>query len=124
MSEKYTKEHEWVRVDGDIGTIGITDFAQQQLGEVVFVELPNVNDEIEAGDEAAVVESVKAAGEIKSPVGGTVVEVNSALEDAPETVNSEPLADGWFYKIKIADTSQLDDLMDAEAYAAYVETLE
>lgn len=124
MTERYTNDHEWVRVEGDIATVGITDFAQQQLGEVVFVDLPDIDDAIEVGTEAAVVESVKAAGEVKSPVSGTVVEVNSVLEDAPETVNSSPLGDGWFYKVKLSDQGELDDLMSADEYLDFVKTLD
>ncbi|HXH24152.1 MAG TPA: glycine cleavage system protein GcvH [Vicinamibacterales bacterium] len=125
MSEvKYTKEHEWVRVEGDIGVCGITDYAQSQLGDVVFVELPEVGREVEQSDEVAVVESVKAASDVYAPVSGEIVEVNSALADEPGTVNSDPMGEGWFFKIRIADPDQLDELMDEEEYQEYVEGLE
>jgi glycine cleavage system H protein len=120
MSTHYTKDHEWIRVDGDVGTIGITDYAQEQLGDVVFVELPDVGKAMSPGDEAGVVESVKAASEIYAPVSGEVVEVNAALAEEPAKVNAAAESDGWFIKLKIADKSQLDELMDAEAYKAYV----
>ncbi len=120
MSTHFTKDHEWIRVDGDIGTIGITDYAQEQLGDVVFVELPEVGKTMSPGDEAGVVESVKAASEIYAPVSGEVVEVNAALADEPAKVNVAAESDGWFIKLKIADKAQLDELMDAEAYKAYV----
>jgi glycine cleavage system H protein len=120
MSTYFTKDHEWIRVDGDVGTIGITEYAQEQLGDVVFVELPDVGKAMSPGDEAGVVESVKAASEIYAPVSGEVVEVNSGLADEPAKVNVAAESDGWFIKLKIADKSQLDALMDAEAYKAYV----
>ncbi len=120
MSTYFTKDHEWIRVDGDVGTIGITEYAQEQLGDVVFVELPDVGKAMSPGDEAGVVESVKAASEIYAPVSGEVVEVNAALADEPAKVNVAAESDGWFIKLKIADKSQLDELMDAEAYKAYV----
>jgi glycine cleavage system H protein len=119
MTTKYSEDHEWITVDGDIGTVGITDFAQQQLGDVVFVELPEVGATLDAGDEAGVVESVKAASEIYSPVSGQVTETNSDLEDAPDTVNSDAESDGWFFKIKLSDAAELDDLMDAAAYKTF-----
>lgn len=119
MSTKYSKDHEWITMDGDIGTVGVTDFAQQQLGDVVFVELPDVGANIAAGGDAGVVESVKAASEIYSPVSGEITEVNGALEDEPGTVNSDPTGAGWFYKIKLSDTSELDGLMDEAAYKAF-----
>ena len=120
MSTYFTKDHEWIRVDGDVGTIGITEYAQEQLGDVVFVELPDVGKAMSPGDEAGVVESVKAASEIYAPVSGEVVEVNAALADEPAKVNVAAESDGWFIKLKIADKSQLDELMDADAYKAYV----
>lgn len=114
---KYIASHEWIREDGDdVVTVGITDHAQEALGDVVFVELPDVGAELSAGDEAGVVESVKAASDIYSPVSGEIVEVNSELEDSPETVNGSPYGDGWFFKIKLSDSSELDNLLDAEAY--------
>ncbi|WP_366655212.1 glycine cleavage system protein GcvH [Fodinicurvata sp. EGI_FJ10296] len=125
MSKTYfTEDHEWVSVDGDIGTVGITDFAQQQLGDVVFVELPEVGKSLDKGAEVAVVESVKAASEIYMPVAGEVTEANDALADDPSTVNSDPTGAGWFMKIKIADTGALDGLMDEKAYEAFVEGLD
>ncbi len=123
MSLKYTKEHEWVRVEDDVATIGITTYAQEQLGDVVFVELPEIDAEVEAGNEFAVVESVKAASEVYSPVGGTVVEVNEDLAAKPGLVNEDAEGEGWFVKIKLADPDELDELMDARAYKAYVDTL-
>jgi len=118
---RYTKEHEWIRVEGDVAVIGITEHAQEQLGDVVFVDLPDVGQAVEKGGDAAVVESVKAASDIYAPVTGEVVEVNGALEDDPAKVNADAEGDGWFVKIKIADTSELDDTMDADAYKAFVE---
>lgn len=123
MSVKYTEDHEWIKVEGDIGTVGISVYAAGQLGDVVFVELPDVDKEMTKGDEAAVVESVKAASEVYAPVGGTVTEGNAALEDAPETVNASAEGEGWFFKMKIADASELDGLMDAATYKAYCEGL-
>lgn len=120
---KYTKEHEWIRVEGGVGTVGITPFAQEQLGDVVFVELPELGRKAEQGKEIAVVESVKAASEIYAPVSGEVVEVNKALPDAPATVNSDPLGNGWFFKIKLADAGQLAKLMDESAYKSFCEGL-
>ncbi len=113
---KYTGEHEWVMVEGGIATIGISDFAQDQLGDVVFVELPERGSLLAKGDEAAVIESVKAASEVYAPVSGEVVDVNDALGDDPATVNSDPTGAGWFIKIKLSDRSELDGLMDEEAY--------
>jgi glycine cleavage system H protein len=125
MSEtRYTEEHEYVRVDGDTGTVGITDYAQEQLGDVVYVEVPEVGAGFEKGQEAATVESVKAASEVYSPVSGEVVEVNESLADEPGTVNSDPEGDGWFYRIKLAEKAELDKLMDAAAYKKYVASLE
>ncbi len=117
---KFSKEHEWVRIDGDIATIGITDYAQGQLGDVVYVELPNIGRQVEQDKEAAVVESVKAASEVYSPISGEVVEVNKTLNDAPGTVNEAPTGAGWFYKLKVKDPKELDALMDAAAYEKYV----
>ncbi len=119
---RYLETHEWVRNDGDgIATIGITDHAQDSLGDVVFVELPEVGRELSAGEESAVVESVKAASDIYAPVSGEVVAVNEALEDEPETVNNSPYGDGWFYKVRMSDPSELDELLDADGYRELVE---
>ena len=119
MSIYFTEDHEWIKVDGDIGTVGITPYAAGQLGDVVYIELPDVGAEFGKGDEAAVVESVKAASEVYAPVSGAVTEVNGALEDAPETVNASADDKGWFLKMKIADASELDSLMDAAKYKEY-----
>ncbi len=120
MSElKYNAEHEWIRVDGDIGTVGISDFAQQALGDVVFVELPAAGKQLSQGAEAAVVESVKAASEVYAPVSGEVVEINAALDDDSSLVNSDPTGKGWFFKIRLSDASELDALMDEAAYQAF-----
>ena len=121
---RYTKDHEWILMeDGDIGVIGITDYAQEQLGELVYVELPELDQEIGAGSDAVVIESVKAASEVKAPVSGAVVAVNEALVDEPEKVNNDPMGEGWFIKIKVADTGELDDLMDENAYKEYTDDL-
>ena len=117
---KYTDDHEYLRVDGDVATIGITKYAQEQLGDVVFVELPEAGKAFAKGDEAAVVESVKAAAEIYAPVSGEVVEANGELEGNPGLVNEDPEGGAWFIKLKLSDKSQLDGLMDAEAYAKFV----
>ena len=123
MSMKYTEDHEWVRIEADgSGTVGITEYAQEQLGDLVFVELPDLDD-ITQGDEAAVVESVKAAGEVKSPVSGTITAVNEDLNDEPSKVNAEPMGDGWIFKLKLSDESELDGLMDEDAYQEYVDSL-
>lgn len=124
MSEvRYSKDHEWVKVDGDTATVGITHYAQEQLGDVVFVELPEVGKKVEQGKELATVESVKAASEVYAPISGEVVEVNSALSDAPATVNEEAQGKGWFAKLKIADKGQFAALMDEAAYKKFVEGL-
>ena len=123
MSTYFTEDHEWIKVDGDVGTVGISAYAAKALGDVVFVELPDVGAEFDKGDEAAVVESVKAASEVYVPVGGEVTAVNEALEDAPETVNASPDGDGWFLKIKIADADELSSLMDEAKYKEYCENL-
>lgn len=115
---KYTKDHEWARVEGDIVAIGINDYAQDQLGEVVFVELPEIGDSFEKGDEFGTVESVKAVSEIYMPVSGEVIELNESLEDSPELVNTDPYEDGWIIKVKPADVSEMDKLMDRTAYLA------
>lgn len=119
---KYVSSHEWIRDEGDgIVTIGITDHAQDLLGDVVFVELPDVGAEVSAGDDAGVVESVKAASDLYAPLSGTVCEINEDLEDSPESVNSDPYGDGWFFKLKLSDLGELDDLLDADDYAAQCE---
>jgi glycine cleavage system H protein len=120
MTARYTKEHEWVNVDGDVATIGITDHAQEQLGDVVFVELPQVGKKVVKGGEAAVVESVKAASEVYAPLSGEVIEVNKELESDPALVNREAEGGAWFMKVKLADRSELDDLMEKAAYDAFV----
>ncbi len=121
---RYTKEHEWVRVEGDVAVVGISDYAQKQLGDVVYVELPEVGKVLDRSAQAAVVESVKAASEVYAPVSGEVIEVNPALADEPATVNAEPTGAGWFLKLRVKDPSELDGLMDEAAYAAYVEGIE
>ncbi|MGB3810293.1 MAG: glycine cleavage system protein GcvH [Parvibaculum sp.] len=124
MSEiRFTDQHEWVRVDGDVATIGITDYAQEQLGDVVYVELPEVGKSLATGDEAAVVESVKAASEVYAPVSGEVVEVNGDLEGAPGGVNDDAMGRGWFVKLTLADKSEFAKLMDEDAYKAFIEGL-
>ena len=120
MPRYFTEEHEWIAVDGDIATIGITDYAQGQLGDIVFVEVPSAGTQLAKGQEAAVVESVKAASDVYSPVSGTVTEGNSALEDDPALVNSAPETDGWFFKLTVADAGELDGLMDEAAYKDFV----
>lgn len=115
---KYAASHEWARLDGDVVTVGISDHAQDALGDLVFVELPDIGTQVAAGDEAGVVESVKAASDIYAPVSGEIVAVNEALVDAPEIVNGDPYGDGWLYKIKVSDASELDKLLSADAYAA------
>ncbi|WP_420345220.1 glycine cleavage system protein GcvH [Pelagibius sp.] len=122
MSQRrYTEDHEWLSVEGDVATVGISNHAQEQLGDIVFVELPEIGKSLEKGSEAAVVESVKAASEIYAPADGEVVEVNEALNDEPGKVNSEPESGGWFFKMKLSDAGQLADLMDEAAYGAFVE---
>jgi len=123
MSTYYTEDHEWIAVDGDVGTVGISDYAQNALGDIVFVELPDIGASFAKGDDAAVVESVKAASDVYAPVGGEITETNGALEDAPETVNSDAGGAGWFFKMKIANKSDLDDLMDEAAYKEYCDGL-
>ncbi len=117
---KYSKDHEWVRVEGDVGTVGISDYAQDQLGDVVYVELPEAGRTVAQNEEAAVVESVKAASEVYAPVSGEVVEVNQALEDDPALVNGDPTGEGWFLKLRLSAPGELDGLMDEAAYADYV----
>ena len=113
---KFTKDHEWIRIEGETAIVGITDYAQQQLGDVVFVELPDVGKTLERGKDAAVVESVKAASEVYAPVDGEVTEINKLLQDQPDTVNTDPHGDGWFFKVKLADIAQLDALMNETEY--------
>ena len=120
---RFTDDHEWIRMEGDVATVGITDYAQEQLGDVVFVELPEAGKTLEKGKEAAVVESVKAASEIYAPLDGEVVEANDALTDDPSKVNGDPQGEGWFFKMTLSDPGQLEGLMDEAAYKAFVETL-
>ncbi len=119
---KYAKSHEYVHMEGEVGTVGITDYAQKELGDVVFVELPQVGTQLEAGDELGSIESVKAVSELFAPVSGEVVEINEALAEKPELVNTDPYGDGWMIRIRISDTTELDDLMNAEEYEEYCET--
>ena len=120
---KFTKDHEWVSLDGDIATVGISKHAADALGDVVFVEVPEIGKTVSKGDSFAVVESVKAASDVYAPVSGEVVEANDALSTAPETVNADPEGEGWFARIKVSDASQLDALMDQAAYDDYLKTL-
>jgi glycine cleavage system H protein len=122
MTVYYTKEHEWIRVEGDQAIVGITDFAQGQLGDVVFVELPEAGTQVTRGGEAAVVESVKAASDVYSPVSGEVSEANQALADDPSLANSDPEGAGWFFRLRLSDQSELDGLMDAEAYKSFCDS--
>jgi glycine cleavage system H protein len=121
---KYSKDHEWVRVEGDEGVIGITDHAQEELSDVVYVELPEVGDTFDKDEVFATVESVKAASDVFMPIGGEVLAINESLEDSPELVNQDPFGEAWFVRIAIADPSELDDLMDADGYKEFVENLE
>jgi glycine cleavage system H protein len=123
MSKKFTKDHEWISLDGDVATVGITNYAQEQLGDVVFVEVPATGQQVAQGDDAAVVESVKAASEVYAPLSGEVVEGNAALEATPELVNKSPDNEGWFFKMKLSDAGELDELMDEAAYDAFVKEL-
>jgi glycine cleavage system H protein len=123
MTTRYTKDHEYIRLEGDAGIVGITDYAQSQLGDVVFVELPSIGKTVKKGDEAAVVESVKAASEIYAPVSGEVVEVNSDLEATPGTVNEDPAGRGWFMKIRVTDPSEIEGLLTEEQYQEFVKSL-
>ncbi len=123
MARYFTDEHEWIDLEGDLATVGVTDYAQGQLGDIVFVELPQVGAMIEKGKDAAVVESVKAASDVYAPISGEVVEANSALEDDPALVNTSPEEDGWFFKMTVSDKSQLDGLMDAAAYKSFCDSL-
>jgi len=123
MSRYFTDEHEWIDVEGEIATVGITDYAQEQLGDIVFVELPAEGATFEKGDDAAVVESVKAASDVYSPISGEVVETNGALEDEPALVNSDAEEDGWFFKLRVTDASELEGLMNEAAYKKFVASL-
>ena len=123
MARYFTDEHEWIDVEGDTATVGITDYAQEQLGDIVFVELPEVGTVIDKGGDAAVVESVKAASDVYAPIGGEVMEANAALEEDPALVNTSPEEDGWFFKMTIADRGELDGLMDGKAYKSFVDEL-
>jgi glycine cleavage system H protein len=120
---KYSQDHEWVRVEGEEAVIGISDYAQEQLSDVVYVELPEVGDSFEAGEVLATVESVKAASGVYMPIGGKVIEINELLEDSPELVNKDPFGEAWLVRVAIADPADLDELLDAAAYQAFVETL-
>jgi glycine cleavage system H protein len=119
MSVLYTQEHEWIRVEGDEAVVGITDFAQGQLGDIVFVEVPEVGRQVTKGGDAAVVESVKAASDVYAPVTGEVVEANRALVDDPALVNTDPEGEGWFFRLRLADSTELEGLMDAAAYKSF-----
>lgn len=124
MSEtRFTEDHEWVEVDGDVATIGITDYAQGQLGDIVFVELPAIGREVTQGDEVAVVESVKAASEVYAPVSGKVIAVNQAIADTPALVNEDAGGEGWFVRLRLSDAKEIESLMDEAAYKAFLERL-
>jgi glycine cleavage system H protein len=123
MARYFTDEHEWIDLEGDTATVGITDYAQGQLGDIVFVELPEVGTMVEKGKDAAVVESVKAASDVYAPLSGEVVEVNDSLEDDPALVNSSPEEDGWFFKMTVSDKSEMDGLMDDKAYKSFCDGL-
>jgi glycine cleavage system H protein len=123
MTTRYTRDHEWIRLDGDIAVVGITDYAQEQLGDIVYVELPEAGKKLEKGGEFCVVESVKAASEVFAPISGEVTEVNSGLGDQPGTVNESPEGTGWLIKLKPANKADIDGLMDEAAYQAYLETI-
>jgi glycine cleavage system H protein len=122
MTVYYTQEHEWIRVDGDQATVGITDFAQGQLGDIVFVELPEAGRQVTKGGEAAVVESVKAASDVYAPVSGEVTEANPALSDDPSLVNTDPEGEGWFFRLRLSDEGELEGLMDAAAYKSFCDS--
>ena len=123
MARYFTEEHEWIDVEGDTATVGITDYAQEQLGDIVFVELPDTGAQVAKGKDAAVVESVKAASDVYAPITGEVTEANQALDEDPALVNSSPEADGWFFKLTIADKGELDGLMDEAAYKSFCDGL-
>lgn len=124
MSVKYTEDHEWVLIEGDVATVGITDYAQNALGDIVFVETPEVGREVEQGEDCAVVESVKTASDVYAPISGEITEGNEALEGEPELVNASPEGDGWFFKMTVGDAAQLDQLMDEAAYKEFCEGLD
>jgi glycine cleavage system H protein len=124
MTTHYTKDHEWIRLDGDVATIGISEHAQNALGDIVFVELPEIGRKVEKGGEAAVVESVKAASDVYAPVSGEVIAINGDLDGSPATINEDAEGKGWFFRLKLADASQVNDLMTAEQYKEYLTTLE
>jgi glycine cleavage system H protein len=117
---RFTKEHEWVKVESDIAMVGISDYAQKELGDVVYVELPTVGDNLGKGDQCSNIESVKAVSDIYAPVGGEITEINGTLEDQPEIINKDPYGEGWIFKLKMEDSGELDDLMDADAYEEYL----
>ncbi len=117
----YSKNHEWIRVEGNVAVVGISNYAQEQLGDIIFVELPDIGSGWGSGEQAAIVESVKAASEIYAPLSGEIVEINDALEGTPELVNAEAESGGWFFKMKMRDSSEIEELMDAEAYARFIE---
>lgn len=123
MSRYFTEDHEWIELDGDTATVGITDYAQSQLGDIVFVEVPEEGKQVGKGDDAAVVESVKAASDVYAPVSGTIIEGNPALEDNPALVNEDPEGEGWFFKMSLSDTGELDGLMDEGKYQDFVSKL-
>ena len=123
MTRYYTQDHEWIEIDGETATVGITDYAQSQLGDIVFAEVPAVGSILKKGGDAAVVESVKAASDVYAPVSGSVIEGNDALGDDPALVNSDPEGDGWFFKLTLSNTNELDSLMDKAAYAAFIDKL-
>jgi glycine cleavage system H protein len=123
MSRYFTEDHEWIELDGDIATVGITEYAQSQLGDIVFIEVPDEGKVVAKGDDAAVVESVKAASDVYAPVSGTIVEGNPALADEPALVNEDPEGEGWFFKMTLSDTSELDGLMDEGKYQDFVSKL-
>ncbi|MFH1803809.1 MAG: glycine cleavage system protein GcvH [Pseudomonadota bacterium] len=124
MAKYFSKEHEWLELDGDVATVGITDYAQQALGDIVYVELPEVGKKLVKDGDAAVVESVKAASDVYAPVDGEILETNEMLEDNPGLVNEDPEGEGWFFRVKIDDEAQLEDLMDQDAYNDFIEGLE
>ena len=123
MSRYFTEDHEWIELDGDVATVGITDYAQSQLGDIVFVEVPDEGKQVSKGDDAAVVESVKAASDVYAPVSGTIIEGNPALEDNPALVNEDPEGEGWFFRMSLSDASELDGLMDEGKYQDFVSKL-
>ena len=123
MAVKYSKDHEWISVEGDVGTVGISQYAQEQLGDVVFVDVPQAGRKIAKGESVAVVESVKAASDIYAPASGEVTEANAALADSPGDVNADPMSKGWFFKLKLSNPAELDELMDQAAYDAFVKSL-